>query len=195
MASSILGLVLDVVFGLLTLLLLGRFVMQWRKLSFRNQLGQFVFATTDWLVRPLRRFIPGLGGLDLASLLPAWWLQVILAGIEVALFGYGVGDSPLSGALILLTLGALYLLRTALYLLMAVVLIGAVLSWVNPYSPIAPLVHALGEPFLRPLRRLIPSIANVDLSPLVLLVFVQILLILLDGTVRSLRPLLAGTGI
>jgi YggT family protein len=52
--------------------------MQWQRISFRNPIGQFVVATTDWLVLPLRRFIPGLGGLDLASLLPAWVVQVLV---------------------------------------------------------------------------------------------------------------------
>ena len=63
--------IIDTLGGLLSGVLLARFIMQWQRISFRNPLGQFVVATTDWLVLPLRRAIPGLGGLDLASLLPA----------------------------------------------------------------------------------------------------------------------------
>ncbi|MBS0554023.1 MAG: YggT family protein, partial [Proteobacteria bacterium] len=68
MLSNILLLVLDTAGGFLTLMLLARFFMQWQRVSFRNQIGQFVVSATDWVVRPLRRFVPGLFGLDLASL-------------------------------------------------------------------------------------------------------------------------------
>ena len=76
MLANILLLVIDVAASFLTLMLLARFFMQWQRISFRNQLGQFVVSTTDWIVRPLRRFIPRLFGLDMASLLPAWLVQV-----------------------------------------------------------------------------------------------------------------------
>src|SRR5574337_311800 len=68
MLTSILLLLLDTACGFVTLMLLARFLMQWARVSFRNPLGQFVVATTDWAVRPLRRVLPGLMGLDLASL-------------------------------------------------------------------------------------------------------------------------------
>jgi hypothetical protein len=68
--------------------------MQWQRISFRNPIGQFVVATTDWLVLPLRRFIPGLGGLDLASLLPAWVVQVLVVFIALALRGAIEGADP-----------------------------------------------------------------------------------------------------
>jgi len=69
MLASLLLTVIETLGSLLTGVLLARFIMQWQRVSFRNPIGQFVVATTDWLVLPLRRFIPGLGGLDLASLL------------------------------------------------------------------------------------------------------------------------------
>ena len=80
--------IIDTLGGLLSGVLLARFIMQWQRISFRNPLGQFVVATTDWLVLPLRRAIPGLGGLDLASLLPAWVVQVLV--VFVALWVRGV---------------------------------------------------------------------------------------------------------
>jgi YggT family protein len=73
MLGSLLLTVIETLGGLLSGVLLARFIMQWQRVSFRNPIGQFVVATTDWLVLPLRRFIPGLGGLDLASLLPRGW--------------------------------------------------------------------------------------------------------------------------
>ena len=87
MLANILLLVINAAAGFITLMLLARFYMQWQRISFRNQLGQFVVSTTDWIVRPLRRFIPGVFGLDMASLLPAWVVQVLLVMIELSLRG------------------------------------------------------------------------------------------------------------
>lgn len=96
MLGSLLLTIVDTLGGLLSGVLLARFVMQWQRISFRNPIGQFVVATTDWLVLPLRRFIPGLGGLDLASLLPAWVVQVLVVFVALGVKGLiGVAD-PLS---------------------------------------------------------------------------------------------------
>ncbi|KAI5914750.1 YggT family protein [Thauera sp. 2A1] len=181
MLSNILLLVLDTAGGFLTLMLLARFFMQWQRVSFRNQIGQFVVSATDWVVRPLRRFVPGLFGLDLASLLPAWVVQVLLVFAELMLNGAVFGSNPVSVMLGLWGVGLVELLRMAVYLLFGVVLMSAVLSWVSPHSPAAPVLDALAAPFLKPFRRVIPSIANVDLSPLVLLLVLQILLMVIAG--------------
>ena len=79
-----------------------------------------------------------------------------------------------------------------IYLVFAVVLGSAVLSWVSPHAPLAPLLHSIAAPFLRLFRRVIPSIANVDLSPLVLLLVLQIVLMVLAGRVNGFAPLLFG---
>jgi YggT family protein len=192
MFAGILLLVADAVFSLVTLMLLARFFMQWLRVSFRNQIGQFVIATTDWLVRPTRRFVPALAGLDMASLLPAWLLQSLFALIELTLRGAPFGHSGGAVVLGLLGVGLVELVRLALYLVFGVVLISAVLSWVNPHAPAAFVFHGLAEPFLRPFRRFIPPIANVDLSPLVLLLVLQIVLMLIGGLRGAFAPLLFG---
>ena len=192
MLADILLLVIDAAGGFLTLMLLARFYMQWQRISFRNQIGQFVVSTTDWLVRPLRRFVPGLFGLDMASLLPAWLVQVALVAIELSLRGAvfsGNVGAVLAG---LWGVGLIELIRMMVYLLFAVVLGSAVLSWVSPHAPLAPLLHSLAEPFLRPFRRIVPMIASVDLSPLVLLLVLQIALMLLAGMRGNFAPLLFG---
>jgi len=181
MLGNVLLLILNAAAGFLTLMLLARFFMQWQRVSFRNQIGQFVVATTDWLVRPLRRVIPGLMGLDIASLLPAWGLQTLLVVVELWLRGAPVGGSTAGLVLGVLGLGLLELVRMAIYLVIAVVLMSAVLSWVNPHAPAASVFHNLSAPFLRPFRRIIPPIANVDLSPLVLLLVLQIVLMVVGG--------------
>lgn len=192
MLANILLLILDAAGGFLTLMLLARFFMQWQRVPFRNQIGHFVVTTTDWIVRPLRRFVPGLFGLDLASLLPAWLVQVVLVLTELALNGAVFGSNPMSVTLGLWGVGLVELLRMAVYLVFAVVLMSAVLSWVSPHAPAAPVLDSLAAPFLRPFRRIIPSVANVDLSPLVLLLVLQILLMVIGGLRNNFALLMFG---
>lgn len=192
MLANILLLILDAAGGFLTLMLLARFFMQWQRVPFRNQIGHFVVTTTDWIVRPLRRFVPGLFGLDLASLLPAWLVQVALVLAELALNGAVFGSNPMSVTLGLWGVGLVELLRMAVYLVFAVVLMSAVLSWVSPHAPAAPVLDSLAAPFLRPFRRIIPSVANVDLSPLVLLLVLQILLMVIGGLRNNFALLMFG---
>ena len=192
MLTNILLLILNTAGGFLTLMLLARFYMQWQRISFRNQIGQFVVTTTDWIVRPLRRFVPGLFGLDMASLLPAWLVQVLLVLFELSLRGAAFSGNAGAVLLGLWGVGLIELMRMMVYLVFAVVLGSAVLSWVSPHAPLAPLLHSLAAPFLRPFRRIVPTIANVDLSPLVLLLVLQIVLMVLGGIRNSFAPLLFG---
>lgn len=189
MLSQILTFLLDTIFGFFVFLLLARFYLQLMRAPFRNPLGQFITALTNWLVMPARRFIPGLFGIDLASLLLAWLVEALLLFLLYLLRGGGFGMA--SGALlgIFLSLGVLELVRYSLYLLIGVILIQAVISWINPHAPMAPLFNLLAAPFLRPFRRLIPPIGNVDLSPLLVLVTAQLLLIPLEYLARSVASL------
>ena len=163
----------DTVFVFFVMLLLARFHFQWLRVSFRNQIGEFVIATTNWLVLPARRLVPGLAGLDLPTLLLAWVLQTLCVWIVVAM-------RDIDPALIDVILrAALDLLRYSLYILVFAIIVQVVISWVNPYAPMAPVFNAVTAPFLRPLRRFIPPLAGVDLTPLVLLIVIQIILIVL----------------
>ena len=188
MLIQLLLLILDAVFSFMSGVLLARFLMQWLRLPFRNPVGNFVVAASDWMVRPARRIIPGLFGLDLSSLVLAWLLQTVLLVLTVLLHGAGFGDGALLAVLALV--GVLDTLRSAVYLVIGAVIVSAVLSWVNPYSPIGPLVNGLARPFLRPFQRIIPPVGNVDLSPLALLLVLQVALFLLN----SLKASLLGFG-
>jgi YggT family protein len=163
----------EAVFGFFVFMLLARFHFQWLRVSFRNQIGEFVIATTNWLVLPTRRFVPGLAGLDLPTLLLAWVLQSLCVWIVVAMRGI---DPALIDVILR---AALDLLRYSLYILVFAIIVQVVISWVNPYAPMAPVFNAVTAPFLRPLRRFIPPLAGVDLTPLVLLIVIQIILIVL----------------
>lgn len=156
---------------------LARFILQWARVSFRNPIGQFVIAVTDWAVRPARKLVPGLFGVDLASLLLAWLAQLAFLALAAGLTPLGAAAGPLP-----LMAGALVeVLRLAVHLAMLVVLVSAILSWVNPYAPLAPFFDQLSRPLLAPVRRFVPPLGGVDLSPLVLLLALQVLLMLLDS--------------
>jgi YggT family protein len=172
-ASFLVGVVAD----FFVYLLLGRFLMQWLRVPFRNVLGQFIIAATNWMVMPARRVIPALLGLDWASLVLAWLVQALGLWAIYAIAGVSFASSPDVAAGILALLSLLDLARYTVYLFVIVLIVQAVLSWVTPYSPVAPLLEALTRPFLRPIRRVVPPLANVDLSPLVLIVLLQVLLI------------------
>lgn len=167
---------LDALIGFFTFALLLRFYMQAFRVSFRNQVGTFVVQLTNWLVMPLRRFVPSVFGLDLATLLPAYLLQVLLLVAALALRG-ALGMMPVESVLpLLFWQGALATLRVSIYLLIGALFLQAVLSWVNPYSPLGKPVSQLTQPFLRPIQRLVPPIANIDLSPLIAILLAQVVL-------------------
>jgi YggT family protein len=157
----------------IVLLLLARFHFQWLRVPFRNPVGEFVLATTSWMVMPARRVIPSLAGLDLATLLLAYAVQCLAIWIKAAI----VGVEPALAAV--LGVAALDLLRYSLYILVFAILVQVLFSWINPYAPMAPVFNAITAPFLRPLRRFIPPLGGVDLTPLVLLIVIQIILIVL----------------
>lgn len=189
MFAQIILFILDSVCGFLTLALLVRFTLQIVRAPFRNPLGQFVIAVTDWIVRPTRRLVPGLFGYDLACLLLAWLAQAIYLGIALGLSGafttaapqgylfHGVSPAP---TFMVAALAVFETAKIELYLLIGAVLVSAIFSWVNPYAPLAAVFNAVSQPLLRPFQRFIPPIGGVDLSPLVLLLLLQIGLMLLE---------------
>lgn len=170
---------LDALISFFTFLLLLRFFLQAFRVSFRNQLGSFVVQLTNWLVMPLRKILPGFLGLDLASLLPAYLLQVLLLIAVISL--RGGGNLPAADTLIALVLwqGVLATVRFSIYLLIGALFLQAILSWVSPYSPLAQPVSQLTSPFLRPIQRIVPPIAAIDLSPLIAILLAQLVLMFL----------------
>ncbi len=177
MISAALVFLASTVLGLFTVALLLRCYLQWVRAAYRNPLSEFLNALTDFIVRPARRVVPGLWGIDLATLVVAWLVQLLELFIALKVKGYQFGAS--GGALGgLALLAVVMVVKLALYIVMVVVLIQAVLSWINPYSPLAPVLNSMTRPFLRSLQKLIPPVGNVDLSPLIVIVVCQLLLIL-----------------
>lgn len=179
MLTQIATFLVDNLVAFFVILLLVRFHFQWLRVGFRNPVGEFVLATTSWIVLPLRRVIPGLAGLDLATLLAAWLLQMLGMWVHALI----VGADPAAG--LLAAVAAVELVRYSIYILIFAVFILAILSWVSPESPVMPVFNAVTRPFLRPLRRFIPPVGSVDLSPMVLILLLFVLLMLLDGALRA----------
>lgn len=164
--------VLSSVAGFFTFLLLARFVMQWARAPFRNPIGQFVITLTGWMVRPARRVIPTAWGHDLPSLVLAWLMQVIYLGVINAIGGsIHPGVSPVA---IIALVAVFETASIACNLVIVVVIISALLSWINPHAPIAPVINAVAGPMLRPFQRVIPLIGGIDLSPIALFFAVKL---------------------
>ena len=172
MFYQIISLLLQVVFGLVAGACLLRLYFQYQRITMSaragNPLGPFIFALTDWLVLPLRRVVPAIGRWDIASLVAAYALLLV----EFALFRLLAGARGSIGFVPVLS--AFEVAHLALSGLSGMVIIYAVLSWVQTGSPMAEVVERMVSPLLRPIRGVVPLLGGVDLSPLVLLILLQI---------------------
>lgn len=170
-----LAFLVQTVFGFYILAVILRFLLQWVRADFYNPLVQFLVRITNPLLVPLRRIIPGYRGLDLAAVVLAFALQAVEMLLITLLLSQPIG----AGGLLLLTV--LELLKLLINIYLWGVIIQVALSWFNPdpYHPAARVLAQLTEPVLRPVRRIIPSISGVDLSPMlvvVALIFISLLL-------------------
>jgi YggT family protein len=176
---SIFNLIVDTIATLLAALLLLRFWMQVVRVRPPLSLSQFMFRVTDWLVLPLRRVLPGLGGYDWASLVGACLVALLSVALELAVRSVFALEPWL-------LLSALSIVHWILYGLIILLFVEVIFSWVNPHAPLAPMVRAMNEPLMRPLRRFIPPIGGVDLSPLVAFLILRIAVFLADNLIYSL---------
>ncbi len=163
-------------------ILLFRFHAVWLRVPMRNPLGEFVMAITDFMVLRARRSVPAAWGLDSASLLLAFGVEFFYLVAFLGLQGYPYTHFPLAG---LLLWTAVKLLKFSLYLLIVSLLVEAILSWVNPRTPIAPLLAAVNRPFVQPVRRIMPLLGRVDLSILLLFLACQLVLIIAVGPLEQ----------
>jgi YggT family protein len=180
MLNQMLVFLLDTFLGLFALALLLRFWLQTLRAPLRNPIYPFLSALTDWLVLPARRLIPGLWGIDLSTLVLAWLTELVLELTTLPLRGYSVGPALGADLAQILLLAAVAVARLSLYIVMVSVIVQVVMSWVAPHSPAMPLAKNLTRPFLRPFQKRVPPIGNIDISPLLLLVVIQLLLYLLE---------------
>lgn len=140
-----------------------------------SNLGRFIFALTDWAVLPLRHFLPRIQRLDLPSLLPALAILFLLSLIKSLALTAGVDTSDVLSLFTIDTFSLIISLLTALLILQAV------LSWIQPSSPVQYVLHQLTDPMLKPIRRVMPLVGGIDLSPLAALLLLQVLSMVIRG--------------
>ena len=162
------------VFELYILAVMLRFLLQLFRADFYNPISQFLIKITTPVLRPLRRWIPGFAGIDVAALA----LMAILQFIEIALIAAANGYIPGIGGLLIVSIASL--LQLLIYVFIVAILIQVVLSWIAPdtYNPMTSILRSLCGPLLRPVRHRLPSLGGLDLSPLVVLIVLQLILIL-----------------
>ncbi len=150
--------------SLYLLVVLLRFILQLVRADFYNPLSQFIVRATQPLLRPLRRIIPGFGGVDLAALVLALLLQLLLMAVVVALIGF----NPLSLLPQLLVWSLLGIGSLLLKVLFFALIASVILSWIAPgnHNPGALLINQIVEPLLTPLRKVLPSLGGLDISPI-----------------------------
>ena len=179
MVANIVSLIIDTVSTLLAGVLLLRFWMQAVRVRPPFSLGQFMFRTTDWLVLPLRRVLPGLGGFDWASLVGGLLIALLSVAIEL-----GVRSAFAVELWLMLSLHSL--IHWVVYGFIGLLFLEVIFSWVNPDAPLAPIVRALNQPLMHPLRRFIPPIAGVDLSPILAFLLLRVVLFVTDSLLLGL---------
>lgn len=176
------------IFGLYILAVMLRFLLQWVGADFYNPVSQFLVKVTAPTLRPLRRVIPSYGGIDLAAItlmlglkLVEWWLILQFRPV-----------SPTVGGLFFLSVADLVSLLLNVFLVS--ILVQVVLSWLSPagHNPVTNLLYRLNEPLLGPARRLLPPVSGLDLSPILVLVLLQLLKLLVVAPIRDFGAGLLG---
>lgn len=172
----------QVVFGLYATLVVLRFLLQLTRADFYNPVSQLIVKATKPLLNPLRRLVPGVAGMDIASLILAWIVLAIEQLLILAIIG--TGFQP--GAALLLAIPELITLIINIFLF--AILIQVVISWINPgsYNPAISLISSLTEPLLGPVRRRMPNMGGLDLSPMVVMIGLVLLEMLLIPPIQGL---------
>jgi YggT family protein len=175
MLQSAFSFLIHTIFDILTFVLLLRFFMQWLKAPFQNPIAQMTFALSDFIVKPARRWIPSYKKVDLSTLVLAFLVQLLLQLVLLNLrgFPFSVAGSAIWLNLVLMAL--LAVVRMSLDLFFYAILIQAILSWVNPNTPISGVLDALTRPILSPIRKWIPPVNGIDFSALVAMILLQMI--------------------
>lgn len=164
--------IISTLFGLYIIIVLLRFLLQLVRADFYNPLSQFIVKATTPILKPLRRIIPGLFGIDIASVLLAYFLQYIENLLLFAVKGIPVNP------VILLWYSIGSLLTLVLYIYFFAILVQVIISWVSPgtYNPATALIHHITEPVMRPARKILPPFSGFDLSPILVFVILNLLI-------------------
>lgn len=143
-----------------------------------NPFSQLIFRATEWLAKPLRSILPTSKHIDIASLVGAYLIAIVYLLVIWMISMRAL--MPVAVLIPALGAAAMTLCRWALNLIIWLTLIQAVLSWVNPLAPVMPVLRTLTAPMLEPIRRIMPNLGGIDLSPLVLLIMAQIAMMVVN---------------
>jgi YggT family protein len=173
---SAISFIVETLLSLALFVFLARLLLQWTRADFRNPLCQAVVKLTNPLILPLRRILPPIGKVDTASVLAVLLVALVEVGCLFALHGLGLPPAQFWIRPVLTEIA-----RTLLWTYFYAIFLYALLSLIAPggYSPLQSLLTSLCEPVLRPIRRIIPAVAGLDLSPLWAIILIQALLILM----------------
>lgn len=165
---------IDTIIGLYILAVMLRFLLQWVRADFYNPISQFLVTATNPPLVFLRRFIPGFFGIDFASIV----LMLVLAVAKIYLIGWINSFTPQFSGVLLLAIGEL--IQLAVWVFIITLFIRVILSWIQPggYNSVLGLIHQLTEPLMAPARRLIPPFGGLDVSPIVIFIFLYLTLML-----------------
>ena len=172
--SNATAFLIETLFDLYILAVMLRFLFQFFRADFYNPISQFLVRITTPVSRPLRRWVPGYSGIDVAALV----LMLILKFVEIALIRIVNEETLGFGGLLIASVASL--LQLLVYVFITAILIQVVLSWIAPgtYNPMTSVLRSLCEPLLKPVRRRLPPMGGLDFSPLVVLIFLQLVLML-----------------
>ena len=159
LASSLIGFAIYII--------LIRFWMQWVRADFRNELGAFVIRLTNPIVIPVRRLLPPIGTIDTATIALAYFIAIVKVAAIIQILGQQID------AIYYFLWGFGLLVRSTIYVFLAAIFISIIASWfaAGSYHPILAVARSISEPLLAPARRLIPAIAGIDLSPIIVILF------------------------
>lgn len=165
----------QVLFGLYLLVVMLRFLLQLVRADFYNPISQFIVKVTSPLLKPLRSVIPGLGGIDISSLILAWLVKSLELFLVILISGKGLVF------LYPVVLAIPGLLELVINIFLFSVLVMVILSWLAPgsYNPVVGLLYSLTEPVMKPVRKLFPPMGGLDLSPMALMIGLALLKMLL----------------
>lgn len=171
---------IDTLFTLYIFVVVLRFLLALSKANFYNPLSQFLVTVTNPVLVPIRRVVPSLGPLDTASIVLVLGLKIL----QLWLLAF-IGNASYSVAT-LVVVAILQILELVVYIYIVSIIIQALLSWVAPTTqhygnPMASLLYSLNEPLLQPARRLVPQMGGLDLSPLVVIIMLNVILIVLNS--------------
>lgn len=174
-ATTAFAFLVETVFHLYLVALMLRVLLEAIGADYYNPICQALITVTDPLVRPLSRILPPIGRISLAGIL----LLFIIQAVSLVVVGL-ISGWPLN-PLVIALLAVLRLIRMLLVLYLVLIIAGVIISWIGQgfRHPIVPLILQLSEPVLAPIRRVLPTLGGLDLSPLVALIVIQFLILLL----------------